>query len=543
MSHVTWNPNYSEALGYLYSNSISCNETSRTDHNNSNYGDYHPLMDTHAYALFCQLCFPMAINISFEIHRCERNILVYVERGTSFWNRVRESITEDGSFKIPELCRIPAVEHIMEERCIFAHNLLEMKLWQQEFQGNFNVRDFIKFQRTTSCDVNYIMSTYGHGFEFICKSCLQKNEISNESSDDPNHCNCSIPHCWETSKVLRCVTQSGEFIIRKPFDLRKNTAYLLCESSSSCQTDSCVYAHNEVEKDIWRLERDQGITQERLVVFTKALEINAALRNSGQPARFNNRTDNSEQNQAVNSANVRLGDNQGNYTKIAMLGSIDASYNRESIGASCGLHNASLYSSFGNGENSRFDILSPYVYIRRPLVSGEDGATGSEWNTDANEISSETDTDDYSEENNWNNGNFHGNFMVPYSMVSFIASPSVENRDNDQNRMAPGEMSPRGASGATSSSSAELSDTFINNNNNGILPYPCIGSLPMAEYPYSFDDCIESIYDRHQLSLLAEPEQLLSSLRETPQDEEEDGFLSDVSSSIETEEFTDMIGK
>ncbi|CAI9740541.1 Hypothetical predicted protein [Octopus vulgaris] len=538
---VNWNTNYSETLRYLYSHSNSCNETTKADTNNPNGDDYHPLINTHAYALFCQLCFPVAIDNSFEVHRCERDILVFVERGTPFWHRVRESITECSSFKIPELCRIPPNEHIVEDRCIFAHNLLEIKLWRQEFQGNFNVRDFIKFQRTTRCDVNYIMSTYGHHFEFICKSCLREGEISKECSDDPNHCNGSIPHTWETSKVLRYVTQSGEFIIRKPFDLQKNIIYLPCESSSSCETDSCIYAHNEVEKDIWRLERDQGITQERLVVFSRALEINAAIRkrNSEQPARFNNRTDsneqNSEQNQAVNSANVRLGDNQGNHTKTAMLGSMDASYHRESIEAAVDFHNASLYSSFGNGQNLPFDMLSPYVYIRKPLVSGEDGATGGERNGDVG-------AGDYPEENNWDNGNFHGTFVVPFSMVSRIVSPSVENREIDQNCMVPREMSPRGASAAASSSNAELNDTSINNNN-GILPYPYIGSLPTVEYPRSFDDCIPSIYERYQLSLHAEAEELRSSLRETPQDEEDVGSLTDVSSLSETEEFTDMTGK
>lgn len=488
-------------------------------------------MNTHAFAFYCELCYPIAIDASFGVHRCDRDILVFVERGTPFWNRVRESITENGSFKIPEICTIPVYEHVAEERCVFAHNIVELKLWKQEFEGNFNVKEFIKFKRTTRYDVNYIMSTYGHEFEFICKSCLRKREISRESTDDPNHCNGSIAHDWEPSKVLRCITQSGEFLIRKPFNVQHNTLYMLCESISSCETVSCVFAHSQVEKDIWGLERDQGISQEKLVVFSRALQINAE-RNREQTIKYNKLTDNSERKQAVNTAKVHLDGNPEKQRDRDMLECTEASYHRESIDRCQGLQ---------KGEDSWFEMLSPYVYFRKPLLFGEDGQATREWNGMANEISSDVYPDGYSQKPNRNNDNFIGNFTVSYSMVSNRASPSEENREDHRNRVPPGAMSRRGVRAAVAPTfSSETRDRIINDNLH--VSYPCIESVPESDYPQSFNDCIEEIYARYRRRLLAEHQRVWSSSRQTHQGEEEDALSSDLSSSTDTDEFTDKIG-
>ncbi|CAI9740540.1 Hypothetical predicted protein [Octopus vulgaris] len=163
-------------------------------------------------------------------------------------------------------------EHYENEQiCAYADNPLEINHSQEEIFGEFNVPNSVESQRTT-CDINYIISTYGQSFAFFCKICLERSEISKESSDNPHQCAGSIAHYWESTKVLQCITQSVMITIRKPFTVRKEASYSICTAGSFCTKNLCTYAHSEVERDVWRLERDEGIGQERLVEVCKAFQ-------------------------------------------------------------------------------------------------------------------------------------------------------------------------------------------------------------------------------------------------------------------------------
>ncbi|XP_052832764.1 uncharacterized protein LOC128250821 [Octopus bimaculoides] len=455
-----------EASNIDYTQQYSSNGRSTKSSNGKTYANqnrslnlkYHPLMDTHEYALFCRDCFPIHANKTFQSHRCQRNILAFVEKGTPYWNRVREYINQNGTTKIPEPCRnicynVPGSYHENEEKCVFAHNPLEIKLWRQEIKGKFNVQYFIEYQQKTRCDINYIISTYGQMYEFICKTCSERGETCKESSDNPYHCAGSVAHYWEATKILQCFTRSGIFKIRKPFTVRKDAFYLICDSVAFCNNILCSYAHSRVERDIWRLERDQGFTQERLVEFSNALQFREPSDCNDQPAMFYigmyNNCDNAgregslvssfvkdttlcfknEQNQKLTLENVRLHDKMSKNGNSFTLNFDDASSKKAMILSSEDLVDETLFLLGRKGKNKTKTMSHRVKLFRKSHYPEENGMFGKEVNTGKNETSRSL-TAKSSPACNGNYGVCIGTNEIPRTVTLLRRPTDAENSEN-----------------------------------------------------------------------------------------------------------------
>ncbi|XP_070186287.1 3'-5' exoribonuclease HELZ2-like isoform X2 [Littorina saxatilis] len=256
------------------------------------------------YKVVCPECFPYdnfpgRYHYNPHTHICEENVLIVKQRFPNApWQRVRERTNHrdfPGKYILchsvlngkPELCRYG------EASCSFAHNEAEQRIWAMEKMGRFSITDFILQNRNTASTrgftVNEVLKKYGGFFTFVCRSCFYGRPPCISEAGPNNACTNNVQrHRWDQSAVLAHVnTKTGEVT---PIDHRKFTHkgafFRICRFLHFCKdqaTDKCLSAHSLLERDVWMLERDTGISREEIVQQCQRRQAQSSPEQQQQP--------------------------------------------------------------------------------------------------------------------------------------------------------------------------------------------------------------------------------------------------------------------
>ncbi|XP_048248196.1 helicase with zinc finger domain 2-like isoform X1 [Haliotis rufescens] len=244
-----------------------------------------PITDTHEFKVMCKMCLcynniPGRYIYSPHPHLCEENLLAMRGRqGNSPWFRVRERKNHrefPGNYVICNSVTYNRLEwcHYGEENCSFAHNIIEQILWTLEKDGgNFNVTEFIMQNRSSSKNrgfsLNEILSKHGGYFSFICRNCYYSQPPMIATEGGSGFCIGMFKHLWQSGSVLAHFAPDGAVtVINSRGFLHKTAFFKICRWLHFCRNlllGTCRFAHSMVERDVWMLERDTGLSRKEIV--------------------------------------------------------------------------------------------------------------------------------------------------------------------------------------------------------------------------------------------------------------------------------------
>ena len=160
--------------------------------------------------------------------------------------------------------------------CTFAHNEEELKLWGFEKNGAFELSDFIAKNRTNCTNVTIslkaVIAKYPGYLQFLCKECLRVHKRISVKRENANYCsNFENPHLWKEHRILvhRDTMKRVTPIASQNFSSTENQE--LCKMKLFCNEVNCSYAHSELERDIWNVQRTCDLSEDQLmmqVIFT-----------------------------------------------------------------------------------------------------------------------------------------------------------------------------------------------------------------------------------------------------------------------------------
>jgi len=115
-----------------------------------------------------------------------------------------------------------------------------------------------------------VLSKHAGQLAFLCRDCyLLSSRVSMQSP--ANSAVCSVEaHDWSSSAILaHCSLATGyiTLISRCPGSLSAGD-YTLCLMGAFCRRrwkGECVHAHSVVERELWCLQRDGGLTQQQII--------------------------------------------------------------------------------------------------------------------------------------------------------------------------------------------------------------------------------------------------------------------------------------
>ena len=258
-----------------------------------------PLAASHEFKMVCQNCMHAPLPGYYEYnpapHKCEENMLAMrVRMRGAPWIRVRERknhrefpgnylLCRCITFKDPIFCKYG------EEQCSFAHNDVEQRLWTLEKDGLFNVTEFIMQNRKVvnlrGFSLKEILVKHGGYFEFICRSCYYSKPPKIAMQGSETECNGKPPHSWINFKIMAHIGPLGVVtLINMRGFLHKSAFFKICKWLHFCRTGitgECRFAHSVVERDVWMLERDSGISREEIVQVSKQAQNVSGPSSSG----------------------------------------------------------------------------------------------------------------------------------------------------------------------------------------------------------------------------------------------------------------------
>ncbi|OWF53235.1 helicase with zinc finger domain 2-like [Mizuhopecten yessoensis] len=262
-----------------------------------------PLRDTHDFKLVCRVCFVYGNQPGYympqqKTHKCEENVLAVKLKGLPVpWHCIRERknhrefpgkyiLCNSVYYRNPGLCRYG------EESCSFAHNEEEQTLWTQEKDEKFNITEFIMQNRSVSVAKGFtladVLKKHGGTFDFICKFCYCNTPrvISNKGSGD--FCKSRGKHQWSEYKIMAHFANDGSIkLINQRGFLHKTAFFKICKWLQFCRNQinaECRFAHSLVERDIWMLERDSGMSKEEIVQeLSKAVALPISQQHEASP--------------------------------------------------------------------------------------------------------------------------------------------------------------------------------------------------------------------------------------------------------------------
>ena len=167
--------------------------------------------------------------------------------------------------------------------CAFAHNTLEQYLWTLEKDGEFSIQEFIIQNRNAENQRGFtpddFFNKHGGIFRFICHTCFynQPCRISMQSENNPQVCN-GPGHVWVHNKLLLHINHQKK---ATPIDVRPFTHdtafFLICHKLNFCRkraVGECKFAHSQIERDLWMVERDCDMSREQLVEASTQFYMN-----------------------------------------------------------------------------------------------------------------------------------------------------------------------------------------------------------------------------------------------------------------------------
>lgn len=261
-----------------------------------------PLKDTHDYKLVCHHCFhfdnfPGMYTYHAVPHKCEENILSLCQKGSPQWMRVRERVNHrdfHGNYIFCNSVKMgkKALCRYGEDNCSYAHNDVEQYMWMLEKDGAFNITEFILQHRSTSnsargFSLEELLKKHGGFFIFVCRACFYSSPPC-ISEEGPNNRCCGTPsHSWSDYRILAHFGLGGATNIVNPRGfMHKSAFFKICKYLHYCSrriNGECKFAHSVVERDLWMLERDIGITRDKIVALSNQL-CNRQPRSSTVPS-------------------------------------------------------------------------------------------------------------------------------------------------------------------------------------------------------------------------------------------------------------------
>lgn len=239
-----------------------------------------PYRDTHDYRLLCKNCCSLCeygkLLIHDVTHKCEEDIFGVRAKTSRFYYHVRERKNHREFIGRYKLCNSyvygnPTLCLYGPEVCSFAHNEIEQNFWTLEKDENFSITEFILQNRSQRYTMMDILRKHDGNFSFICRACFNHVPmlISFICEDNRMICSGDQKHPWPPSKILAHFGIDGTItMINSRGFLHKTAFFKLCKWLKYCRnsrTGDCRFAHSFVERDIWMLERDTGLTQEEIV--------------------------------------------------------------------------------------------------------------------------------------------------------------------------------------------------------------------------------------------------------------------------------------
>lgn len=243
-----------------------------------------PLSETHEFRLGCPECCQQTNILGvFQYlphqHPCKENMLMIRKKGDDWWLTCRERKNHryfPGEYAMcvhytgspPKPCTVGV------DYCAFAHNKIEQYLWTLEKDGEFNIQEFIIQNRNEENQRGFtpddFFNKHGGIFRFICHTCFynQPCRISMQSETNLEVCN-GPGHVWVHNKLLLHINHQKK---ATPIDARPFTHdtafFLICHKLNFCRkraVGECKFAHSQIERDLWMVERDCDMTREQLV--------------------------------------------------------------------------------------------------------------------------------------------------------------------------------------------------------------------------------------------------------------------------------------
>ena len=259
-----------------------------------------PLSDTHEFRLGCpECCRQTQILGTFQYrshqHPCKEDILMIRKKEDDWWVTCRERKNHryfPGEYAMcihytgspPKPCTVGV------DFCAFAHNKLEQFLWTLEKDGEFSIQEFIIQNRNEENQRGFspddFFNKHGGIFRFICHTCFynQPCRISMQSETNPEVCN-GPGHVWVHNKLLLHINHQKK---ATPIDARPFTHdtafFLICHKLNFCRkraVGDCKFAHSQIERDLWMVERDCDMTREQLVEASTQFYMNYLNAQSG----------------------------------------------------------------------------------------------------------------------------------------------------------------------------------------------------------------------------------------------------------------------
>lgn len=235
------------------------------------------LFDTH---VACHVCFTDGKSIAMAEHSCRQDVLVVRSKQTGVYFRIRERVNHAAFAGKYHMCNRQPNYAIGKrcprgDSCTFPHSEVERALWMAEKLGQFDIRKFVQWSGTRSevsprHTVESVLSKHAGQLAFLCRDCyLRSSRVSMQSPANPTLCSVEA-HDWSRSAVLaHCSLAGGNItlISRCPSALTAGD-YTLCLMSAFCRrrwTGECSHAHSIVERELWCVQRDCGLTQRQII--------------------------------------------------------------------------------------------------------------------------------------------------------------------------------------------------------------------------------------------------------------------------------------
>ena len=235
------------------------------------------LFDPH---IACLVCFTDGRPPAMSEHDCQQDVLIVQSKQNGAWFRIRERINHlefAGKYHMCNQHPNPAIGRRCPrgDHCTFAHSEVERFLWMAEKSGQFNIRQYVSQLGSRSGvaarhTVQSLLANHPGQLAFLCSECyLYNRRVSMQSPAKPSLCSIET-HDWSSSAVLaHCSLAAGNITLISPYPVTGNQMdFALCLMSVFCPCrwkGECTHAHSVVERDLWYVQRDCGLTQQQIV--------------------------------------------------------------------------------------------------------------------------------------------------------------------------------------------------------------------------------------------------------------------------------------
>jgi len=192
-------------------------------------------------------------------HKCSQTVLLARVSGAKLLYKIRDRTYQKSAtttLSTSALSVPPRHCDYNDMICTYAHNALELSMWQMETDGKRNVFEIISKHRQVGLNtldnlVSYFVSKFGGWLRCICSICSHKR------AEDGSTCCGPEGHNWNENQVLvhyslsetPSETPESSALVERPGDGRRLP--VLCNLLQGCpdKEQSCAKCHSFIERD------------------------------------------------------------------------------------------------------------------------------------------------------------------------------------------------------------------------------------------------------------------------------------------------------